>query len=129
MVVWNDSGSAIVPIGGSYTLGAPYFHHHPLWNITSGVYGESYEIQIKFHDGTGTYTDSEPVTILFAPACPGDVNLSATVDVDDLLGVINGWGECPDFCQDDCPADFDETCEVDVDDLLTVINGWGDCNQ
>jgi hypothetical protein len=54
---------------------------------------------------------------------PGDVNRDGAVNVDDLLEVINGWGECdapPQFCAPDLTGDF----IVDVDDLLIVINHW-----
>ena len=30
-----------------------------------------------------------------AATCQGDVNTDGTVDVLDLLGVIDGWGTCP----------------------------------
>jgi hypothetical protein len=48
-----------------------------------------------------------------------------TVDVDDLILVINTWGECEKGGE--CPADITGDGSVDVDDLLAVINGWGDC--
>jgi hypothetical protein len=129
LYVFNDTGTAHVEIGGSFNLGNPPFHFHPLWHLEDAIYGQSYEIQIQFHDTSGQYTDSGILTIAFTPQCPGDVNLSAAVDVDDLLDVINSWGACPNFCIDECPADLDETCIVDVDDLLTVINAWGICEN
>jgi hypothetical protein len=66
-------------------------------------------------------------------SCPADIapppNGDTTVNVDDLLLVINGWGPCP--TTGSCPADFipqpagDD--QVNVDDLLGVINAWGAC--
>jgi hypothetical protein len=56
------------------------------------------------------------------PALPGDGNGDGVVDVDDLLMVINGWGECPKV--DPCPGDLNASGDVDVDDLLLVINNW-----
>ena len=56
------------------------------------------------------------------------------VNVDDLLAVINTWGNCADPNQ--CPADIAPAGPVggpigndivNVDDLLAVINGWGTC--
>jgi hypothetical protein len=44
------------------------------------------------------------------------------VDVDDLLVVINGWGQGQGNT-----ADITGNGLVDVDDLLQVINGWGSC--
>jgi hypothetical protein len=51
---------------------------------------------------------------------PGDVNCDGTVDVDDLLGVINNWGPAQGCEQ----ADITCNGTVDVDDLLNVINNW-----
>jgi hypothetical protein len=67
--------------------------------------------------------------ILPGPPCLADVTGDETVNVDDLLAVINGWGECdgpPVNCAADiAPLPVDGI--VNVDDLLTVINGWGPC--
>lgn len=57
-----------------------------------------------------------------AQPCPADIDASGSVDVTDLLAVINSWGPCPG-----CPADTDNSGTVDVVDLLAVINGWGPC--
>jgi hypothetical protein len=57
----------------------------------------------------------------------GDINSDGLVNIDDLLSVINQWGQCAD--DGPCAADITPTPggngEVDVDDLLTVINDWG----
>jgi hypothetical protein len=59
---------------------------------------------------------------------PGDINGDDIVDVDDLLAVINAWGECKKG--KDCIADISPPVPpvgdgvVDVDDLLLVINNW-----
>jgi len=50
----------------------------------------------------------------------GDVTGDGSVDVEDLLAVLEAYGRCP--C---CPADLNESGIIDVDDLLTVIGGWG----
>lgn len=41
------------------------------------------------------------------------------VNIDDLLALINSWGDCLG-----CPADLNKNAVVNVDDLLQVINGW-----
>ena len=61
--------------------------------------------------------------------CGTDINCSGAVDVDDLLAVINAWGNCPSPCPSrQCPPDIapapSGNCTVDVDDLLAVINAW-----
>ena len=60
------------------------------------------------------------------PPCPADVTGDQTVNVSDLLGVINAWGVCPSPC-DACAADIVPDCMVNVSDLIAVINGWGAC--
>ena len=65
-------------------------------------------------------------------SCAADVHPTppfgdGDVDVDDLLVVINNWGNCPagfGYCPGDIVISVGHT--VDVDDLLAVINGWGD---
>jgi len=67
--------------------------------------------------------------------CPADLAPedlpNGTVNVDDLLAVINAWGPCGN--PTNCPADIAPAGPpvgndvVNVDDLLAVINGWGAC--
>ena len=62
---------------------------------------------------------------VITPLSPGDVNGDDSVNVDDLLAVINGWGACVSpHSVATCPADLNSTGSVDVDDLLLVINDW-----
>jgi hypothetical protein len=66
--------------------------------------------------------------------CPANIVNTGTsinrVDVDDLLAVISGWGNCP-APPALCPANVVNTGtsanRVDVDDLLAVISAWGVC--
>ncbi len=53
--------------------------------------------------------------------CVGDINGSGTVDVVDLLVVIDQWGAT------DSPADVNQDGIVDVSDLLIVVGNWGPC--
>ncbi|HJN71783.1 MAG TPA: dockerin type I domain-containing protein [Phycisphaerales bacterium] len=55
----------------------------------------------------------------------GDVNGDGTVNVKDLLFIINSWGECSN--PKGCDADINEDGIVDVQDLLTVIASWSAC--
>ena len=48
----------------------------------------------------------------------GDINGDGVVDVDDLLVIINNWGNKGG-------GDLNDDGIVDVDDLLIVLNGWG----
>lgn len=68
---------------------------------------------------------TQSFTPLLAGACiqPPDTNADGVVNVDDLLNIINGWGQCaaPGI---PCPGDVTNNGEVNVDDLLAVINSW-----
>ena len=55
------------------------------------------------------------------PICPGDVTLDGTVDITDLLAVVDLWGQLGGT------ADLDWNGVVDIGDLLEVIAGFGDC--
>jgi hypothetical protein len=58
--------------------------------------------------------------------CKADISPdggNGTVDVDDLLMVINNWNNTGP----DTPGDVNGDQVVDVDDLLAVINDWGAC--
>lgn len=62
--------------------------------------------------------------------CPPDIAPTGgdgTVNVSDLLAVINGWGPCAAPCPPSCAADTNNDCDVNVSDLLAVINFWGPC--
>ena len=56
--------------------------------------------------------------------CP-DTNGDGSVDVNDILAVIDAWGDCPP--DDDCPADVDLDGTVGVNDVLLIISEWGEC--
>jgi hypothetical protein len=49
------------------------------------------------------------------------------VDMDDLLWVLEAWGECPPPEPPVCAANITNDWEVNIDDLLMVIAAWGPC--
>ncbi|MCH2133505.1 MAG: dockerin type I repeat-containing protein [Phycisphaerales bacterium] len=51
----------------------------------------------------------------------GDVNGDGSVDVQDLLILLDQYGDCPD-----CLADLDGNGQVDVTDLLQLLEDWED---
>lgn len=55
--------------------------------------------------------------------CPGDVNDSGYVDIDDVFAVLAAWGDCSD-----CPEDVNDDGTVDIDDLFGVLAEWGPCS-
>jgi hypothetical protein len=58
-----------------------------------------------------------------ALTCDGDVDGSNTVDVNDLLAVIDQWGLT------NSPSDINDDGIVDVSDLLMVVGNWGPCDE
>jgi probable HAF family extracellular repeat protein len=68
------------------------------------------------------YGSKEAIRLTPMPPRPGDVNCDLGVDVDDLLAIINAWGDC-DKGQS-CQADLNEDSVVNQLDLTTVILDW-----
>ena len=56
------------------------------------------------------------------PACPADLTGDGTVNVFDLLQLLDLWGAC-----ESCSADLTGDGVVDVFDLLTLLAAWGPC--
>jgi hypothetical protein len=57
--------------------------------------------------------------------CPGDLDNSTVVNIDDLLLVIQLWGATGIPA---APADVDNNGVVGIDDLLAIIGSWGECS-
>ena len=93
--------------------------------VTDNLNGLSENGQVAFRLDF-TDTSSGHYVARLAPACPADVNDSGSVDVNDLLAVITGWGTCPP-APAACPGDTNHSGSVDVMDLLSVITTWGPC--
>lgn len=72
-------------------------------------------------DETANAIEVDATDAILLEACPGDLDGSGTVGVDDLLSVIAAWNS------EDETGDADGSGYVDVADLLVVISGWGTC--
>ena len=60
-------------------------------------------------------------------SCPRDLNGDLMAGVDDLLIVLETWGQCGDGTWQP-GGDVDQDCCVTVDDILELLVGWGeDC--
>lgn len=84
--------------------------------------GETYIFRVggygQMDAGFGSLTVSED----FETGCTADLNGNGTVDVGDLLQMLELWGT------DDPSGDIDGSGEVDVGDLLALLEQWGsDC--
>ena len=75
---------------------------------------------------------SGPIVVTVPKYCHADVGPisgksigDGIVDVDDLLVVINNWGQC--FPSEGCEGDINNDFNVTYSDLLMVIDAWGPC--
>ncbi len=84
-------------------------------------------------DGSVTYhgwniDDLEIIGLPTAAPCPADITPAGgngTVNIDDLVAVLNAFGPCPG-----CPADITPpggNGVVNIDDLVAVLNAFGAC--
>ena len=85
-----------------------------------------------FYFPTSTLINQMPAALVageYDPiaVCAEDVNGDSSVNVADMLAVINGWGLCAGSCPPSCVADITHDCVVNVADLLAVIGAWGAC--
>ena len=112
-----DGGGITFATGGTFELGGTIGQPDATLQVLSGG---SFQLTGGFWAGA----DADTV-----PTCPADIappGGDGSVDVDDLLLVINSWGACAGCPADIAPAGGDDF--VDVDDLLMIINGWGACD-
>jgi hypothetical protein len=75
-------------------------------------------------DGVNFPADMGPYEFAPSGSVAADLTCDQQVNVDDLLALINPWGQCPSVPQP-CPADLDRDGTVDVVDLLILLQNWG----
>ncbi|MCH2139729.1 MAG: hypothetical protein MK100_01685 [Phycisphaerales bacterium] len=56
------------------------------------------------------------------PPCPNDLDGDGQVGTNEILAILDAWGECQG-----CPADLDGNGFVDVDDILLIVSTFGPC--
>jgi uncharacterized membrane protein len=73
--------------------------------------------------GDGAKISTGDVGVILNPLPPvvGDVDCDRKVNVNDLLGVIHGWGRCP---PSGCAPDLNGDGTVNQLDLVIVIENW-----
>ena len=73
-------------------------------------------------DDNGSDSGSAYVIDLNCPSdCPADLDGDGDIDFDDLLRVLDAWGNKGG------PEDVDESGFVDFGDILIVLSSWGPC--
>lgn len=65
--VWNDTGTAPMNIGDTFSIGVPQFHSHPTWHSPDGTPGEQYNLFIQLRDRNGLVANSPVTTVGFMP--------------------------------------------------------------
>ena len=78
-------------------------------------------VRISNPAGSGVTPEVDGVSDV-RPRMPGDVNGDGTVDVNDLLQLLQHWGPAQPTGWD---ADFNGDAAVDVEDLLVLLGAWG----
>lgn len=117
IVLQKDEFQGPLLVGESYYLGNPYFHQHPIWNITEPEIGKIYKLTFILHDLNGVYTDSAPFTITFGCIpCPADFDRSTFVDIEDFIGFVLA------FESGEMSADIDQSGFVDTDDFDAFVS-------
>jgi hypothetical protein len=96
-----------VSLGPSFFAPDNEYAHDSQGNQVSGIHGQGAIYWM-------TYSVSNP-------DCPGDVNFSGRVDVNDILALIHNWGKQTIDAGLDPSGDW----KVGIEDLVEVINGWG----
>ena len=121
----EDAGQAMVGEIGTAMGGndIPYFSNP---NVFYGGVPTGYPIgPDEEADNYSAFMVTVPMVADFRcseSACRADVNVNGTIEVNDLLEVIDAWGPCAS-----CPADVVFDGIVDVSDLLLVVGNWGPC--
>ena len=72
-----------------------------------------------------TWDDHVELDLSAPPACVGDITRDGSVNVGDLLQILDAWGACPAGMA--CVQDLDDDAQVGVGDLLAVLDAWGPC--
>ena len=118
-IIVHGTADNVVPLGQSTKLasalaaaGVPYSYTQ----VENGGHGSNFPITVT-HSTVRHFIH----TLRHAP---GDINNDETVNVQDLLMVINGWGPCPPT-PNFCPAEATGDTVVNVQDMLMVVENWG----
>lgn len=131
MYLESDDGSRLW-VGNEVVVGNDGLHGMVERNGLVGLQAGRHKVRIEFfeagggagliarYSGPGVSKQVIPAGN-WSRALPADVDESGSIDINDLLDVINAWGPCTAGCD----ADTDSSQSIDINDLLAVINNWG----
>ena len=123
-----------VMTGRAYLLGLEDFQ----WPLLETLDGEGLVAEAEFGWAVAMQSERAVVGSPYQPTigdldgwnglingcdCPGDVDGDGQVGVNDMLAVLDAWGDCPEPCD----ADVDDNGTVDVNDVLFIISMWALC--
>ncbi len=126
--------------GNSIELGSSNLHIHPIFFINNDENNNTWiysvdpdwvgrvEVTFKLTD-SGSYSDSEPFTIVFTndEYMLADINHDNIVDMHDLAALGAQWDQTgcvlPDWCQG---ADINQDGQVSTGDLFWLAHKWLD---
>jgi hypothetical protein len=117
--LWSGTAASWVDLHTFLPPGFTVSEANDIWH--SGPY--TYVVGFAYNTATMRY---EAIMWKNGPSCPADINNDGSVNIDDLLAVISGWGFCPPPPAA-CSPDINHNGQIDIDDLLAVISGWGNC--
>jgi hypothetical protein len=128
-----SSGFQVFAGGANPTTGDPGYENAAGFNFhpaKDSPLRKRVDPLVAFADATGDVRFAPASVGAFDPkdgggSCHGDLAPDGNIDVDDLLIVVNQWGDCPGCPEDVAPAGGDGV--VDVTDLLYLIMNWGTC--
>ena len=115
--------SVSAPVGAKRITASPGTTPDPTWITTYDAKGHVIRL------GPPEEASKQVFTFLLmgaAQSCPADINHDATVDIDDLMLMVNSWGDCQ---SDYCNHDVNQDGAADIHDLLIVIGDWGGCSD
>lgn len=113
-------GPTSLTSGSIMTFGAPSFDFHPIFSIPSlaAQNGQLFNIRFVLTDASGTYADSEEITVTLTPACPPDFDLNGVTNLQDIFAYLNA------FFAGLTSADFDQSGGLEIQDVFGFLNAW-----
>ena len=108
-MIWAETSAAELVLN-------PLLAPNVVYSAASGFPQESesaFALDVETHLG---------VTQVFCPV--GDLDGDGLVTINDMLILLEEWGECAEPCPPSCAADLDADCIVGITDFLLLLSNW-----